>query len=154
MSTVGQMFIVCIFSQDLPEELKSISAEHKREATAIHNLVRTHFGQSISCKSTIDNIRRFVFVCKRKPVWPSFTFKPLHKDHDQYNLVLFTQFAYFVFDNTVLCDAMRLMTLQTPRRQQFFSHQWLTRYTLQLSKWICWSDRLDQQQLAVHLVSS
>eukprot|EP00227_Mantoniella_beaufortii_P016381 CAMPEP_0197574518 /NCGR_PEP_ID=MMETSP1326-20131121/226_1 /TAXON_ID=1155430 /ORGANISM="Genus nov. species nov., Strain RCC2288" /LENGTH=373 /DNA_ID=CAMNT_0043137113 /DNA_START=440 /DNA_END=1563 /DNA_ORIENTATION=- len=43
--------------QDLPEELKSISAEHKREAAAIHNLVRTHFGQSISCKSTIDNLR-------------------------------------------------------------------------------------------------
>lgn len=34
-------------------------SEHEREASAIHDLVCTHFGQFISCKSTIFDIRRY-----------------------------------------------------------------------------------------------
>uniref|UniRef100_A0A7S0X862 Exocyst complex component SEC5 n=1 Tax=Mantoniella antarctica TaxID=81844 RepID=A0A7S0X862_9CHLO len=43
--------------QDLASELETIAQEHAHEASAIHDLVCTHFGQFISCKNTIVDIR-------------------------------------------------------------------------------------------------
>lgn len=43
--------------QDLETELETIEQEHARGASAIHDLVCTHFGQFISCKNTIGDIR-------------------------------------------------------------------------------------------------
>jgi hypothetical protein len=48
------------FLQGLTEELETITSEHAREASAIHDLVCTHFGQFISCKNTIVDIRRYI----------------------------------------------------------------------------------------------
>lgn len=47
-------------TQDLAGELETIAQEHAHEASAIHDLVCTHFGQFISCRNTIVDIRRCV----------------------------------------------------------------------------------------------
>jgi hypothetical protein len=53
-----------IVAQALVGELEKISTEQKQEASAIHNLVRTHFGHFISCQCAIRDVRRC--VCARE----------------------------------------------------------------------------------------
>jgi hypothetical protein len=43
--------------QTLVQELANVSLEHRKEASAIRQLVCTHFVQFIGCKSRIDDIR-------------------------------------------------------------------------------------------------
>ena len=58
ITLASTLTLLSVFVQGLEEALQTIMSEHEREASAIHDLVCTHFAQFISCKNTIVDIRR------------------------------------------------------------------------------------------------